>query len=263
MITLLGHGYIGEHIAKEFDASGINFNWLHHTDTIPEETTFIVNATGYTGVPNVDACEKEKQQTINGNVIFPLQLEQNNINTPILHISSGCVYTGYEKEFTENDAPNFDFNNGSFYSGSKALEQKLLEPYMHKSYLFRIRMPFGNESHPKNLFTKLEKYERLIDYRNSISYVPDVAKAVLHFILTRPECGVYNVCNPGSVTTKDISDALGLTKEWFTVDEFKNAVVAPRSNCVLNSDKLEKVFQMIPAKMAMLIAAKKYYEVSE
>ena len=47
------------------------------------------------------------------------------------------------------------------------------------------------------------------------------------------------------------------------VDEFKNAVVAPRSNCVLNSDKLEKVFQMIPAKMAMLIAAKKYYEVSE
>ena len=157
MIVLIGHGYIGEHIAKELDNQSIQYQWIHHTDNIPTDTTFIINATGYTGVPNVDACEVEKQQTIDGNVTYPLKLEINNTNTPILHISSGCVYTGYHKNFTETDEPNFDFNNGSFYSGSKALEQKLLQPFMNKSYLLRIRMPFGDSHHPKNFLTKMVK----------------------------------------------------------------------------------------------------------
>ena len=235
MITLIGHGYIGEHIAKELDNQNLPYHWIHHTDNVPLDVSFIVNATGHTGVPNVDACENEKQQTIDGNVVFPLRLERTHTTTPILHISSGCVYTGYEKDFTELDKPNFDFNNGSFYSGSKVLEQIVLEPFMSKSYLFRIRMPFGDEHHPKNLFSKLERYEKLIDYPNSVSYVPDVAKAVVHFILNKPEFGVYNVCNPGNISTKDIANALGLTKQWFTKEEFKQAVVAPRSNCILDN----------------------------
>lgn len=257
MIILLGHGYIGEHIAKELDNQQVSYRWLHHTDLF-EHASFIINATGYTGVPNVDACENEKQQTINGNIVFPLALEHSNPDTPILHISSGCVYTGYEKDFTENDPPNFDFNNGSFYSGSKALEQKVLEPFMHKSYLFRIRMPFGDDRHPKNLFTKLEKYAKLIDYPNSVSYVPDVARAAVHFALHKPMCGIYNVCNPGHTSTKEIATALGLQKEWFTPEEFKEAVIAPRSNCILNTDKLQSVFPIMDAKSAVNLAAKNY-----
>lgn len=257
MITLIGHGYIGEHIAKELDNQHVKYRWQHHTDKV-ENATFIINATGYTGVPNVDACENEKQQTIDGNVVFPLQLEHSNTNTPILHISSGCVYTGYEKDFTETDPPNFDFNNGSFYSGSKALEQKVLKPFMHKSYLFRIRMPFGNDKHPKNLFTKLEKYQKLIDYPNSVSYVPDVAKAVVHFALHEPAYGIYNVCNSGHTSTKEIANALGLEKEWFTPDEFRKAVVAPRSNCILNTKKLQSVFSIMDAKSAIKLAAENY-----
>lgn len=258
MITLIGHGYIGEHIAKELSKQNQSYHWIHHTDNVPLDTTFIINATGYTGVPNVDACENEKQQTIGGNVVFPLKLEHIHTTTPILHISSGCVYTGYEKDFTELDAPNFDFNNGSFYSGSKALEQKVLEPFMNKSYLFRIRMPFGDERHPKNLFTKLERYEKLIDYPNSVSYVPDVARAVVHFALHKPEFGIYNVCNPGRSSTKLIADVLGLQKEWFTPDEFKKAVVAPRSNCILDNSKLQKVFPIMDANTAIELAASKY-----
>ena len=50
MIVLIGHGYIGEHIAKELDNQSIQYQWIHHTDNIPTDTTFIINATGYTGV---------------------------------------------------------------------------------------------------------------------------------------------------------------------------------------------------------------------
>ena len=132
MITLIGHGYVGNNISRTLDFKCIPYNWISHKESIPQSTTSIINAAGYTGSPNVDACEIHKQETIDGNVVYSLQLELNNPNTPIVHISSGCVYTGYkEGGFTEEDEPNFNFNNGSFYSGAKALQQKLLMPYMN------------------------------------------------------------------------------------------------------------------------------------
>ena len=243
MITLIGHGYIGKQIKKELEHQNIHHEWITHAQSVPAGTTVIINAAGYTGFPNVDACEQYKQETIDGNVVFPLQLESANPSTPIVHITSGCVYTGYKPGgWTEEDAPNFNFNNGSFNSGSKALFQTLMAPYLDKSYLLRIRMPFGDTHEPKNIFTKLSNYQKLIDYENSFSYVVDVAKVAVYFALNKPAGGIYNVCNPGSVTTKQVADQLKLDKEWFTRDEFRAATVAPRSNCVMNVDKLFSVF---------------------
>ena len=115
MITLIGHGYIGKQIKKELEHQNIHHEWITHAQSVPAGTTVIINAAGYTGSPNVDACEQYKQETIDGNVVFPLQLESANPSTPIVHITSGCVYTGYKPGgWTEEDAPNFNFNNGSF-----------------------------------------------------------------------------------------------------------------------------------------------------
>jgi dTDP-4-dehydrorhamnose reductase len=263
MIILIGHGYIGKAIKKELEAQNLEHIWIKHSDPIPPGKRSIINATGFTGVPNVDACEIYKQETIDGNVLYPLFLEQTE-KCPIIHISSGCVYTGYEKHYSETDEPNFNFNNGSFYSGSKALEQKLLEPYMNKSYLLRIRMPFSDDHDPKNLFSKLARYDKLIDYENSLSYVPDVAKVAVEFAnnyKTIPK-GLYNVCNPGSSTTKQLADKLGFVKEWFTKEEFAQAVVAPRSNCVLDTDKLQSVFPIQSLESALNNCIPKYNEVS-
>jgi hypothetical protein len=44
---------------------------------------------------------------------------------------------------------------------------------------------------------------------------------------------------------------LGIEKEFFTEEEFKGAVVAPRSNCVLSTAKLESVFEIRPVKEAL------------
>lgn len=258
MIALIGHGYIGQTIWNNFQKNYLSIYWLDHKQTVPIDTKFIVNAAGYTGSPNVDACEIHKEDTIAGNVLWPLKLEQENPNIPIIHISSGCVYTGYEKDFTEEDEPNFNFDNGSFYSGSKALEQKLLEPYMNKSYLFRIRMPFGKKRHPKNFLTKLENYTKLIDFRNSFSYIDDVAEVVTHFVKNRPTPGIYNVTNGGSKTTSEVVDMMKLQKNWFTESEFAAAVKAPRSNCVLNNTKLKNVFPIRDIDDALRDAIKFY-----
>lgn len=259
MITLIGHGYVGRHIQMQLEKHEKKYNWISHDQQIPKKTTVVINAAGYTGFPNVDACEIRKQETIDGNVMFPVKLENHCPDLPIVHISSGCVYTGYKDGgWTEDDEPNFDFSNGSFYSGSKALAQKLLMPYMEKSYLLRIRMPFGDYPDPKNLFTKLEKYDKLVDFENSLSYTNDVARAAIFFAEELPESGIYNVCNPGSMTTKQIAEKIGVTKEWFTEEEFLSSVKAPRSNCVLNTDKLQRIFSLTPVERAVDIALKEY-----
>lgn len=260
MITLIGHGYIGNHIARELADKKLPYQWIHHDENVQSETTVIINAAGHTGSPNVDACEIYRQNTINGNITFPVLLENNNKTIPIIHISSGCVYTGYKPGgWTEEDPPNFNFDNGSFYSGSKALAQELLNPFLKtKSYLLRIRMPFGNRSHPKNILTKLEKYQKLVDFENSLSYTTDVARIAVQFAVDQPEPGIYNVCNPGSLTTRQIADRLCLDKPWFTEQEFRQVTLAPRSNCVLNTDKLQKVFPLQPVNLALETAIKNY-----
>lgn len=253
MITLIGHGYVAGYIKKCFDETGMKYHHIHHDENFPKDTRFIVNAAGFTGVPNVDACEIYKDECVQGNILFPLNLEKRANEIPILHISSGCIYSGYKSGgWTEEDKPNFTFNNASFYSACKGLEEELLKPYLHKSYIFRIRMPFGPDRTPKNLLTKLERYEKLISFENSLTQVEELAKCVQQFIVTRPEYGIYNVCNPDGITTKEIVEMMKLNKEWMTEEEFKAIATAPRSNCVLNVDKLQKHFFMRPAKVAVM-----------
>lgn len=259
MITLIGHGYVGDHVAQELQNQQIPFTWIHHTEQVPVCTNFIINAAGYTGSPNVDACEVNRQSCVNGNVIWPVQLEQANPHTPCLHISSGCVYTGYKPHgYTEQDAPNFDFDTGSFYSATKALAQTMLTPYMHKSYLFRIRMPFGRKPHPKNLLTKLETYAELVNFENSMTNVEDLARVVVWFCLNRPWTGIYNVCNPGSLHTRQLADWMGISKNWMTESEFLSKVKAPRSNCVLNVSKLQRVCPITPVEYSMQECIRSY-----
>lgn len=259
MFVLIGHGYVGKKIKLQLDSENIDHCWINHNDPVPSNARVIINAAGYTGKPNVDACEIYKQETIDGNVIFPLALERSNPNTPIIHISSGCVYNGYvDNGYTELDPPNFTFNNGSFYSGAKALAQDLLMPYMNKSYLFRIRLPFCAEHTQKNLLTKYENYNKLINCRNSLSNMEDISKLTVYFGLNLPEPGIYNACNPGSMTTKEIVDMMGLKKEYFTDEEFQSVIKAPRSNCVLNTDKLTKIYPLTDIKTSMALTVKQY-----
>ena len=257
MLYLIGHGYVGKYVASVLIDANIKFVNLKHTDTIPSDADFVINAAGYTGVPNVDACEYHRQACLEGNVNFPLKLHTQT-KAPILHITSGCVYTGYTAGgWTEYDKPNFNMDNGSYYSGTKALFQQLWEDLIDDhGYLFRIRMPFGADQDPKNLLQKLIKYPKLVNFENSVSNVEDVARAAVFFYQNRPAPGIYNVCNPGSVTTYQVAEMLRLNKEWYEQDEFFNAVTAPRSNCVLNTDKLQSIYPLERATESLYKCAK-------
>ena len=247
MITLVGHGYIGQAIAQRLRAENVTFAWVRHGDRWNASGP-VINAAGYTGSPNVDACEEHKQETMEGNVWWPLQIEQG-CRWPVIHLTSGCIYNGHKPGgWTEHDEPNF---TGSLYSLSKTIGQKALTRYLDKSYLLRLRMPFGTQNHPKNLLTKFSNYPKLIDGLNSISRVEDVAKVAVYFARKLPKPGIYNLVNPGPVWTHEIVEMMGLEKDWFSEEEFKKIAKAPRSFCSLNSDKLQAVCPIDDARTAL------------
>src|SRR5271170_8322022 len=109
MILLLGAtGYIGEAFAQEMQRRKTEFlplarKQVDYTrfDALLEflktkKPAFVINAAGYTGKPNVDACELDKAGTLLGNALLPQTIAHAcaAIGIPWGHISSGCIYSG-------------------------------------------------------------------------------------------------------------------------------------------------------------------------
>ena len=248
--TLFGRGYLGTAIYNHFTKNGIKTYWYAH-DTKEHIIIgdIIINAAGFTGFPNIDECEIKRKECIEGNVVWPIFLENRYKNYPILHLSSGCIYQGYKskgKGWTESDPANF---SGSFYSLCKTIEQEHLD--LEYNYLLRIRMPFAKDNSDRNYLNKLRKYPKLVDGENSLSCLDDVVRVVLFFAQSFPEPGIYNVCNEGHIGAKEIADMMGLQKEWFTREEFDNFVSTPKSFTTLNTDKLQKIFPIRDVREAI------------
>ena len=200
----------------------------------------------------MDACEIHKADCLAGNAVLPGIIAQacEAAEVPWGHVSSGCIYTGCRPDgsgFTESDAPNFSFrqDNSSFYSGSKALGEEILDAYSN-IYIWRVRIPFDQFDHPRNYLTKLMRYKRLLDATNSISELQEFVEASLLCWQKRAPFGIYNMTNPGTVTTREVVDLIkksGVCKREFdffnSEEEFlRTAAITPRSNCVMSSAKL-------------------------
>ena len=147
MIFLLGgSGYVGSAYQALLTRKGLPFRNVRRADfdytdrtaltelLRREKPAFLINAAGYTGKPNVDACELHKSECLLGNAVLPgtIALACADAGVPWGHVSSGCIYTGARPDgsgFTETDTPNFTFrtNNCSFYSGTKGLGEEVLD----------------------------------------------------------------------------------------------------------------------------------------
>lgn len=265
MILLLGgSGYVGSAFQRLLQSKDIPFQNLQRCNidyTNPEKLNrflrdskpqFLINCAGYTGKPNVDACELHKAECLSGNAVLPGVLREacDQLGVPWGHVSSGCIYTGCRQDgtgFTEQDPPNFSFrtNNCSFYSGCKALGEECLDG-ADNVYVWRLRIPFDNHDSPRNYLSKLMRYDRLLDATNSISHLDEFVSACWETWSRRVPFGTYNITNTGSVTAREVVELirkhLGITKAFQFFDseaEFMRlAAKTPRSNCVLDNSKL-------------------------
>jgi dTDP-4-dehydrorhamnose reductase len=291
MIVLLGGtGYIGRQFATALDGQGLPFvapsrseidytrfgvllDFLSRT-----KPDFLINAAGYTGKPNVDACEQNKADTLHGNALFPAAVAHAcaALAIPWGHVSSGCIFSGakvaagglsrVERDlnqppwqdllrenrgafsgFTESDEPNFSFRRPpcSFYSGAKALGEEAIQG-VGQNYIWRLRIPFDQFDNPRNYLSKLQNYAKVYDNVNSLSHRADFVAACLGLWRRRAPFGVYNLTNPGFVTSRQVVEMIQKILQparafdfWQGDEEFyRVAAKTPRSNCVLDVSKL-------------------------
>ena len=291
MILLLGaSGYIGQAFAAELKRRGRDFRTVSRVESdysrfeilLPllraTQPDFVINGAGYTGKPNVDACENAKADTLAGNTLLPQTIAHAcaAAGIPWGHVSSGCIYSGAkigeagqvrverdltqpelkaltEKNpsaihgFTETDEPNFSFRAPpcSFYSGTKALAEEAITG-VGQSYIWRLRIPFDEFDSSRNFLSKVQRYARVYDNVNSLSHRGDFAAACLDLWERRAPFGTYNVTNPGFVTTRQVIEMIQRILKpkrafefWASDEEFYQvAAKTPRSNCVLDVSKL-------------------------
>ena len=224
MVLLLGaSGYFGQAFEQEVARRGLPYRAVARKDVNygrfdqllallrDSKASFVINAAGFTGRPNVDACETARADTLQGNTLLPLTIANAcaAVGIPWGHISSGCIYAGayvtaggttrLEKDlslphlkslaesspehfrgFTETDAPNFSFRQPpcSFYSGTKALAEEAIQG-IGQSYIWRVRLPFDEQDNSRNYISKLLRYPKLYDNVNSLTHRGDAARVCL------------------------------------------------------------------------------------
>lgn len=277
-VVLGGNGYVGTAFQKHLTLGEIPFQVVSRADVNyadrdsllaylkSRNPEFLINAAGFTGKPNVDACEVQKTACLEGNAVLPGVIREvcEHLGIPWGHVSSGCIYTGSKPNgdgFLETDAPNFSFrqNNCSFYSGCKALGEEMLDDAAD-CYVWRLRIPFNEFDSPRNYISKMIGYERLLDATNSLSHLDQFVRACVACWTQRVDFGTYNLTNPGAITTREVVEMIskhGLTQKSFSFfdseEEFMRiAASTPRSNCVLDSSRaIAAELKMAPVEDAL------------
>lgn len=251
-----GEGYLGSALRTVYpDATAPSGDIADARDMAAvldrERPDIVINAAGRTGTPNVDWCEDHRLETAHSNLTGPLVLLEQCAKRDIywVHIGTGCVYEGdnHGEGYSESDPPNFD---GSFYARTKGwIDQVLMEfPVL----VLRLRMPFDDSDHPRNLISKLTHYPRVLNVENSLTCLRDFLQ-VTQQLIARQRTGLYNVVNPGIMSPAELMEryrrivAPQHSFERMGGDELRQLTRARRSNCVLNIDKLRSEGLQLPS----------------
>lgn len=290
ILVLGGGGYIGQAFVRELQRRAVPFRPVSRSEVDysrfevllaylqKTRPAFVVNAAGYIGKPNVDACESAKAETLLGNVVLPVIITNAcaAVGVPWGHVSSGCIYNGAQVRegdgwrleqdltrpevrhrfeanpesfagYSEEDEPNFSFRHPpcSFHNGTKVLAEEAIR-HTGQGYIWRLRIPFDEFDGPRNSLSKLQRYPKVYDNINSFSHRGDFARACVDLWERKASFGTYNVTNPGAISTRQIVARIerilkpSRSFEFFADDKefYDVGVKAPRSNCILDVGKL-------------------------
>ena len=110
--------------------------------------------------------------------------------------------------------------------------------------ILRLRMPVSDDLHSRNFVTKIAKYEKVVDIPNSNTLLHDLLPASI-MMAEHNETGIYNFTNPGAISHNEVltlfRDIVRPDFKWsnFTLQEQSKVIKAGRSNCKLDTGKLE------------------------
>src|SRR6266566_5544587 len=215
-----GKGFVSEHlpyptIDERFELDVRQIERVIY-DNKPD---VIVNCIGRTGRPNIDWCEKNKEETANINTALPILLADvcQKKSIRLVQIASGCIFYGQSPnkitmcELDESSMP-YDVDTGwketdfanpkSYYSKTKYACDLALGD-MDNVCILRIRMPISDKNHPRNLINKLRGYEQIINVPNSMTMMNDLEKCI-DWAANNEMSGIFHVVNPQPLTAAQI-----------------------------------------------------------
>jgi len=259
-VLILGKGYVGSYVYANMalnpaiDVEALSKAEVDYTDEYnlrgvlkENKYDYLINAQGFTGRPNVDQAEVEKEACWKYNVQVPVMFNTvcRELHVQPIHITSGCIFTGYDKAWSEVDEPNFGVFNSdaSFYSTSK----HAFESVSDNGITIRIRMPFCDILHDRSYLTKIHKYDNLIAAVNSKTYIPELVDFI-ECIVEEGRTGhdVVHFTNPEPLDTGGVIDLMrsfeleNLNWSWVDIEELDLA--AGRSNCILDTTKVKQEY---------------------
>ena len=159
-VLILGHGYTGGYLfnslKKDHDVEIVSKASLNYTDSDILETRlfeykpdYVVNCSGYTGRPNVDGCEDNKEETLVTNVIGILDIvdvcKKFGIHCTVF--ATGCIFE-YDEKHKDNciDSSNVILSkrNSDNLQVSSSSECRIyaLEQVKHNNNLVTPKTPF-------------------------------------------------------------------------------------------------------------------------
>jgi 3,5-epimerase/4-reductase len=252
---VFGAGWIGPFLARRLPGGTVSSADVADPEAVAAEIERarpdrVVNAAGKTGGTSVDACETEPEGTwrsnVTGAVVLATECRARGIH--LTHLGSGCVYEGDRdgRGWREEDPPNF---TGSVYSRSKIAAEEALRGV--GALQLRLRLPFSAVPHPRNLLTKLLSFRSVVSLPNSVTVLEDFAP-VARALMERGETGVWNVVNEGIERHDEV---LALWRDLVEPERRIDVVSwetlaaglrAPRSNCVLSTEKLRAAGLALP-----------------
>lgn len=265
-----GHSFIPL-TRRAFDYTRFDFLFDYLRTMRP---VFVINAAGYGGNFSGEISEGEREKMMAANAILPQMIARVCLmtKTPWGHVSSGSIYSGAKVQkdqsigverdlgradllelfgahpenfrgFTELDEPNFSFHSApcDFFSGTKALAEEAIRD-LGQCYIWRLRLPFNERDETCNWLSRMQSEPEIPDNIDSLSHLEDCVKACLDVWEMRAPFGIYNVTNPGAITSRRISEEMQrvLKTPSQPIAQRSPASKILQSHCILDTGKLLK-----------------------
>jgi 3,5-epimerase/4-reductase len=259
---VFGHkGWIGQQVVKIIESkehnvitTDIRVDDEQNVDKLlqdnqPDRVISLIGRTHGEGYTTIDYLEQKGKliENVRDNLYGPLVLGLlcKKYNIHYTYLGTGCIFSGYNEEYKEENIPDFF---GSSYSVVKGFTDRLMKQLDDNVLNVRIRMPITSEkNNVRNFIYKITHYEKICSMTNSMTVLPELLPLMID-MADKKQTGTINLTNPGAITHNEIlemyKEIVDPTFVWqnFTIEEQDNILLSGRSNNILDTTKLVNLY---------------------
>jgi 3,5-epimerase/4-reductase len=259
---VFGHkGWIGQQVVKIIESkeyivvtTDIRVDDEQNVDKLlqdinPDRVISLIGRTHGEGYSTIDYLEQKGKliENVRDNLYGPLVLGLlcKKYNIHYTYLGTGCIFSGYNEEYKEENTPDFF---GSSYSVVKGFTDRLMKQLDDNVLNVRIRMPITSEkNNVRNFIYKITHYEKICSMTNSMTVLPELLPLMID-MADKKQTGTINLTNPGAITHNEIlemyKEIVDPTFIWqnFTIEEQDNILLSGRSNNILDTTKLVNLY---------------------